>query len=148
MDAVLISQYQSKGHRCPHVTVVAVLLPDPSWIHNVVPRRTAGDDKSLLNGNEIAAVLHKLEAEACQVPPRGIGPGVDLFVVAQNSKAATRCRVGERQSTFKNLRWCSRTGGHGKAIPVVDRRRGGSVREEFAVRENTPIYIALSCQRI
>jgi hypothetical protein len=128
--------------------VVAVLLPDASRIHNVVPRRTAGDDKSLLNGSEIAAVLHKLEAEACEVPPLGIGSGVDLFVVAQKSKAATRCRVGQRQSTFKNLRRCSRTGGHGKAGPVVDGRRGGSVREELAVRENTPIYIAPSCQRI
>src|ERR1700733_627086 len=148
VNAVLISFHQSKGQRCPHVTVVAVLLPDASRTHNVVPRRTAGDDKSLLNGNEVAAVLHKLETEVCNVPPCGVGSGVNLFVVAQKSKAAARYWVRQRQSAFKTLRRCSRIGGHGKAGIVVDRGRRTGVREELAVRENTPIYKAAAGQRI
>ena len=91
--------------------MVADLLPDASRTHNVVPRQTAGDDKPLLNGNKVAAVLHKLETEACEVPPRGIGSGADLFVVAQKSKAAGGGAERAGQTLSKAFRFFSVLGG-------------------------------------
>ena len=87
MHAVLIPLYQGEGKRGAHVAVVARLLPHPSGPEDIVPCRAAGDDQTLLDGDEVASILHELEAETCQVPPRGVDGGVVREVVPQNLSA-------------------------------------------------------------
>src|SRR5208282_1574964 len=148
VHAVLIPLYQGEGKRGAHVTVVARLLPHPSGPEDIVPGRAPGDDKTLLDRDEVASVLHELETKICQVPPRGVACGIVREIVSQNLSTSTGRRVRKRECTFEGLRRRSRIGRQGKACTVIDGTGRSSVRKELFIRENRSIHFAISAQRI
>src|SRR5208282_3881193 len=119
--------YQGEGERGAHVAVVAVLLPRPSRPDDIIPCRVARNDKTLLNGDKVAPVLHELETETRQMSPRGIARVIVREVVTQNLRAPASRRVRKRECAFEHLRGRSRIGRQGKTCAIIDRCGGRSV---------------------
>ena len=63
VGAVGVLLQEGEGEGGAAVVVVAVFIPDSAGTDEIIPEGMAGDDFAALGGDEVAAVLHKLNID-------------------------------------------------------------------------------------